>query len=224
MELNGNFGDVHMVVTGVIDDYIYGDMYGKPEPVVFFCMPKATSLLYVRMNPLADPEQALAKMERVFKKVNPGVPFEYTFVDDQFNALFTALRRWISGSFRVYLLFSRSLSRVLGCSGSLLIPPRAGSRRDRHPEGVGCVHAGDHLSFVQRLFDYGLRCFLVWWLFPVADWVMYRWLQGYSYRISLSWWIFAIAGGLAVFIALVTVSSQAIRAALGNPADSLRSE
>ena len=88
MEFNGNFGTIRMTVKGVIDDYVYGDMYGAPAPVVFMCAPNATNLLYVRIKPQADPEQALAKIEQVLKKVSPGNPFEYSFVDDQFNALF----------------------------------------------------------------------------------------------------------------------------------------
>ncbi len=220
MELNGNFGDVHMVVTGVIDDYIYGDMYGKPEPVVFFCMPKATSLLYVRMNPLADPEQALAKMERVFKKVSPGVPFEYTFVDDQFNALFTS-ETLISKLSRVFAF----LAIFISCLGLFGLAAYTAESRIKEI-GIRKVLGASTQGITYLLSKDFLRLTVLSCLvaFPVADWVMYRWLQGYSYRISLSWWIFAIAGGLAVFIALVTVSSQAIRAALGNPADSLRSE
>ena len=60
--------------------------------------------------------------------------------------------------------------------------------------------------------------------FPLSAWIMYNWLQGYSYRIGLAWWVFALAGGLAVLIALVTVSFQAIRAALANPVKSLKAE
>ena len=60
--------------------------------------------------------------------------------------------------------------------------------------------------------------------FPIAAWVMYNWLLEYTYRIELSWWIFALAGGLAVVIALATVSYQAVRAALANPAASLKAE
>lgn len=220
MVLNGNFGDVHMVVKGVIDDYIYGDMYGKPAPVIFFYMPKATSLLYVRMKPTADPEQALAKMEQVFKKVNPGAPFEYTFVDEQFNALFMS-ETLISKLSRVFAF----LAIFISCLGLFGLAAYTAESRIKEI-GIRKVLGASARGITYLLSKDFLRLTVLSCLvaFPVAAWVMYRWLQGYSYRIALSWWIFALAGGLAVLIALVTVSFQAIRAALGNPADSLRSE
>jgi predicted permease len=220
MDLNGNFGDVHMVVKGVIDDYIYGNMYGKPEPVVFFCMPKGTNLLYVRMKPTADPEQALAKMAQVFKKVDPGVPFQYTFVDDQFNALFTA-ETLISKLSRVFAF----LAIFISCLGLFGLAAYTAESRIKEI-GIRKVLGASTQGITYLLSKDFLRLTILSCLvaFPVSAWVMYRWLQGYSYRISLSWWIFALAGGLAVVIALVTVSFQAVRAAVANPARSLKAE
>lgn len=220
MDLHFNFGTVHMVVKGVVDDYVYGDMYGKPAPVIFFCMPKATNLLYVRMRPTAEPEPALAKMKAVFKKVNPGTPFEYHFVDEEFNALFVS-EALISKLSQVFAF----LAILISCLGLFGLAAYTAESRVKEigvrkvlgasTRGIAYLLSKDFLKLTL------LSCVVA---FPIAAWVMYNWLQGYSYRIELSWWIFALAGGLAVAIALATVSYQAVRAALANPAVSLKAE
>nr|MBA2562118.1 ABC transporter permease [Chitinophagaceae bacterium] len=78
----------NLKVTGIVKDYVYGNMYGKSDPVVFYCIPQVTSLMYVRTKAQANTEQALTKIEAVMKKNNPAYPFEYRFVDDQFNQMF----------------------------------------------------------------------------------------------------------------------------------------
>ena len=220
MDLNFNSGTVHMIVKGVVEDYVYGDMYGQPAPVVFYALPKATNLLYIRLKPTADPEQALAKLAQVFKKVNPGVPFEYSFVDDQFNALFLS-EALISKLSRVFAF----LAIFISCLGLFGLAAYTAESRIKEigirkvlgasTRGITYLLSRDFLKLTV------LSCVLA---FPVAAWIMHSWLQGYSYRIELSWWVFALAGGLAVLIALVTVSFQAMRAATANPTKSLKAE
>ena len=220
LQFNGNMGTIHMIVKGVSEDYVYGDMYGQPAPVIFFCMPKATNLLYIRMNAQADPEHALAKMEKVFKQITPGVPFEYSFVDEQFNSLFLS-ETLISKLSRVFAF----LAIFISCVGLFGLAAYTAESRIKEigirkvlgasTEGITYLLSKDFLKLTL------LACLVA---FPVAGWAMNSWLQGYSYRIGLSWWVFALAGGLAVVIALVTVSFQAIRAAVANPIRSLRSE
>ncbi len=220
MQYNSNFGVLQMVVEGVVDDYVYGDMYGQPAPVVFYCIPKATSIMYIRMKPQADPEQALAKMEKAFKKTNPGYPFEYTFVDDQFNALFLS-ETLISKLSRVFAF----LAIFISCVGLFGLAAYTAESRIKEigirkvlgasVRGITFMLSKDFLTLTV------VSCIAA---FPIAGWVMYSWLQGYTYRIGLAWWIFAVAGGLAVLIALATVSFQATRAALANPIKSLKAE
>jgi ABC-type antimicrobial peptide transport system permease subunit len=220
MDLHFNFGTVHMIVKGVADDYVYGDMYGKPAPVIFFCMPKATNLLYVRMKPTADPEQALAKMKAVFKKVNPGTPFEYRFVDDEFNALFVS-EALISKLSRVFAFLAIFIS-CLGLFGLAAYTAESRVKEIGIRKVLGAsTHGITYLLSKDFLKLTLLSCLVA---LPIAAWVMNGWLEGYSYRIALSWWIFALAGGLAVLIALVTVSWQAMRAATANPVASLKAE
>ncbi|MBS1567438.1 MAG: ABC transporter permease, partial [Bacteroidetes bacterium] len=82
---------LHMQVAGVIDDYVYGSVYEtKSAPVIFYCIPGLSGWMYVRTKPGQEPSAALTKMENVIKKYSPGYPFEYRFVDDQFNARFSS--------------------------------------------------------------------------------------------------------------------------------------
>ena len=86
MENKNSFADMHMVVEGVMQDYVFGNMYSSVgEPVIFYCIPAATSLLYARIRPNTPTGKALAGMEAILKKENPGYPFEYQFVDDRFR-------------------------------------------------------------------------------------------------------------------------------------------
>lgn len=220
MDLHFNFGTVHMIVRGVVDDYVYGDMYGKPAPVIFFCMPQATNLLYVRMKPTADPSQALAKMKAVIKEIDPGIPFEYQFVDDEFNALFVS-EALVSKLSRVFAFLAIFIS-CLGLFGLAAYTAESRMKEIGIRKVLGASTRGiTYLLSKDFLKLTLLSCVMA---FPLSAWVMNGWLQGYSYRITLSWWIFALAGGLAVVIALVTVSWQAARAAMTKPAISLRSE
>lgn len=220
LTFNSNFGPLNMIVEGVVEDYVYGDMYGQPAPVLFYCMPKATNKMYIRMKPQADPEQALAKMEKVLKITNPGYPFEYTFVDDQFNALFMS-EALISKLSRVFAF----LAIFISCVGLFGLAAYTAESRIKEI-GIRKVLGASAGGITFMLSKDFLKLTLVSCVaaFPLSAWIMYNWLQGYTYRIGLAWWVFALAGGLAVVIALVTVSFQAIRAALANPVKSLKAE
>jgi putative ABC transport system permease protein len=217
---NSNLGPLRLQIVGVVKDYVYGDMYGHADPVVFYDFPNETSLMYVRLKAGASPELALARMEEIVKKDNPGYPFAYVFVDDQFNNLF-ASENLISKLSSVFA----SLAILISCLGLFGLAAYTAERRIKEI-GIRKVLGASarsitHLlskDFLQLVF---LSCVIA---FPLAGWMMHHWLQGYAYRIGLSAWVFMLAGALSVLIALVTVSFQAIRAALANPVKSLRSE
>jgi ABC-type antimicrobial peptide transport system permease subunit len=220
MDYGSNFGMIHMVVEGVVDDYVYGDMYGQPPPVVFYCIPKVTNLLYARVKAQADPEQALDKMAKTMKAVAPGYPFEYTFVDDQFDSLFQS-ETLISRLSRVFA----ALAIFISCVGLFGLAAYTAESRIKEI-GIRKVLGASTSGITYMLSSDFLKLTLLSCLvaFPIAAWMMYNWLKSYPYRIGLAWWVFALAGTMAVLIALATVSFQAIRAALANPVKSLRAE
>ena len=221
MDYKNSFADMHMVVDGVTQDYVFGNMYSAvSEPVIFYCIPAATSLLYARIRPNTPTGKALASMEAILKKENPGYPFEYQFVDDRFNDM-------VSGEMligRLSAVFT-ALAIAISCLGLFGLAAFTAERRIkeigiRKVLGASVFRISGTLSseFLQLVI---LSCLIS---FPLAWWAMHNWLQNYAYHIAISWWIFFSAGFLAILIALITVSFQAVKAAIANPIKALRTD
>ncbi|MBS1664967.1 MAG: ABC transporter permease [Bacteroidetes bacterium] len=208
------------VVVGVVKDYVYGDMYGQPDPVVFLCHPQVGGFLYVKMRASAHPEQDLAKVEAVMKKVNPGYPFDYRWVDEQFNAMFNN-EVLISKLSRVFA----ALAIFISCLGLFGLAAFTAERRTKEI-GIRKV-LGASVGSIARLLSVDfLKLVVVSNLvaFPVAWMVMDNWLKSYAYRVAIHGWVFVVAGVAAVLIALVTVSFQAVKAGVANPVKSIKAE
>lgn len=217
----GDTSGTKLTVIGVCNDYVYGNMYGKPDPVVFLCTPpEHINKLYLRLRPQAGVEKALAAVETVMKRSNPAYPFNYVFVDDQFNRMF--LNEMLIG--KLARLFA-ALAILISCLGLFGLAAYTAERRTKeigirkvlgaNVRGLALLLSKDFLQLVI------VSCVVA---FPVAWWLMNNWLQDYKYRIVIGWWVFLLAGLMAVFIALITVSFQAIKAAVANPVKSLRTE
>jgi len=211
----------NLTVTGVAEDHVFGNMYGAPGPMIFFCQsPDYGYLAYVRIKPGSNISQALQKIESVMKKDNPAYPFEYKFVDDQFNEKFIneTLMSKLSTIFAV-------LAIIISCLGLFGLAAYTAERRIKEigirkvlgasVTGIATLLSKDFLQLV------ALSCVIA---FPVAWWIMHSWLDNYQYRINISWWIFLSAGIIAMLIAVFTISFQAIKAAVANPVKSLRTE
>ena len=208
-------------VVGVVNDYVYGDMYGKPDPVMFFCVDiNHASNLYVRLKPNADVEKTIQQIATVIKKDNPSYPFTYHFVDDQFNQMFQN-EQLISKLSRVFA----TLAIIISCLGLFGLAAYTAERRIKEI-GVRKVLGASITSITTLLSkDFLLLVFISCLVaFPLAWWMMHNWLQNYKYRIEISWWVFVVAGITALLIALITISFQSIKAAIANPVKSLRSE
>jgi len=219
--VHGEGDTTSATVVGVVNDYVYGNMYGKPDPVMFFSSPpQNNTVMYARIKQQADIERTLASMRNILKKDNPAYPFDYRFVDDQFNQMFTS-EMLVSKLSRVFA----SLAIIISCLGLFGLAAYTAERRTkeigiRKVLGASVTGLAGLLSkdFLQLVL---LSCVIA---FPVAYWAMHDWLKKYQYRIAINWWVFIIAGVTAVVIAIVTVSFQSIKAALANPVKSLRSE
>ncbi|HEV8284512.1 MAG TPA: ABC transporter permease [Chitinophagaceae bacterium] len=217
---DGVFTD--MTVIGVVKDYVYGNVYdGKAGPLIIFCKPpEYQNFIYARIKSQSDVGQALAKIAEVMKKDDPAYPLEYKFVDDQFNQMFQneTLTSKVSTVFAV-------LAIIISCLGLFSLAIYTAERRIKEigvrkvlgasVSGITALLSKDFLQLV------AIACLVA---FPVAWWIMHDWLLNYEYRIEISWWIFFAAGFIAMVIALITVSFQAIKAAIANPVKSLRTE
>ena len=211
---------IRAVVIGVVKDYVYGDMYGQPDPVLFLCHPQVGNNLYVRTKPGSSPEQALAKIEAVVKKANPGYPFDYRFVDDQFNNMFEN-ETLISKLSRVFA----ALAIFISCLGLFGLAAFTAERRTKEI-GIRKVLGASVPGLTRLLSGDLLKPIILSNLvaFPVAWWVMNSWLQSYAYRVHIHAWVFVVAGLAAIGIALATVSFQAVKAAVANPIKSIKAE
>ncbi|MGK6352588.1 ABC transporter permease [Parapedobacter sp. DT-150] len=210
----------NMTVVGVVDDYVYGNVFGRPSPVIFFCQQFGRdNLLYVRVKPGRRME-ALAKIGTITKKYNPDYPFEYRFVDTQFNDLFTAE---VSVG-RASGIFA-SLAIIISSLGLFGLATHMAEQRKKElsiRKVLGATVAG----IIRLISADFMKLVLVSCLvaFPLAWWAMNDWLDNYEYRITLKLWIFAVAGGTALSIAFATIGYHALRAATRNPVDSIRNE
>jgi putative ABC transport system permease protein len=209
------------VVVGVVNDYVYGNMYGKPDPVMFFsCAPRRTQVMYVKIKAQQPVEASLAAVQGVLKKDNPAYLFEYHFVDDQFNQMFLS-EMLVSKLSRVFA----ALAIIISCLGLFGLAAYTAERRIKEigirkvlgasVSGIASLLSKDFLQLVI------ISCIIA---FPVAYWGMHNWLKTYQYHIDMQWWVFAVAAVSAMGIAVVTISFQSIKAAMSNPVKSLRSE
>jgi len=207
-------------VIGVVKDFVYNDMYKKPEPLIIFCQPGSVNILLVRIKKNAEVQKAVAKIETVVKTHAPAYPFEYKFMDEEFNTLFK--NEMLIGKLSRLFAF---LTILISCLGLFGLAAYTAERRTKEI-GIRKVLGATVSNVVALLSKDFLRLVGIASViaFPVAYWAMYKWLQDFAYRINISWWVFIAAGVLALIIALVTVSFQAIKAAVMNPVKSLRSE
>ena len=213
------YGETYTVI-GVVKDYLYGDMYGKSDPVMFFNDPSWAQYLYVKTESGAAMTKVLAVMEKVIKTHNPAFPFEYEFVDDSFNSSFKSEKMMGSLS-QIFAI----LAIVISCLGLFGLSAFTAEQR-RKEIGVRKVLGSSVRGIVQLLSKDFMRLVIIALLFaiPIAWWAMQNWLESFAYRIEINVLVFVIAGVVAICIALLTVSFQAVKAAMANPVKSLRAE
>ena len=209
-------------ILGVIKDVVMESPYEPIDPTLFFIKPLngGVNWINIRINPNVAFSNALPKIESVFKKIVPAAPFEYKFVDDEYALKFAAEERIskLSGFFAV-------LAILISCLGLFGLATFVAEQRTKEI-GVRKV-LGATVFNVWGLLSKEFAFLVIISLFiatPIAYYYMNGWLQNYQYRADLSWWIFACAGIGAIMITLITVSFQAIKAAIANPIKSLRTE
>ncbi len=207
-------------VVGVINDFVYNSMYAPASPLILYADTSNVNVLTIHVKPGNNIKTTLSKIEGVVKADNPGYPVEFSFVDDQFNQLFKTetLIGTLAGVFSI-------LAILISCLGLFGLAAYTAERRTKEigirkvlgasTQGLAALLSKDFLQLV------AISCLIA---FPIAWWMMHSWLGTYTYRIKINWTVFLVAGLLALLIALLTVSFQAIRAAIANPVKSLRTE
>lgn len=206
-------------VIGVMADYHQEGLQKPIVPISLFLTPAIRNYYSIKINS-TDVASTIEIVNNVWKTHFPDEPFNYFFLDESFNKQYKAdvLFGKVFGLFAFLAIF-------IACSGLLGLSSYNVIQRTKEI-GIRKVLGASTKTLVLLLSKDFIKLILISLLIslPVGWYVMHQWLQDYAYRISISWWVFFIAGISAVFIALCTISFQAIKAALANPVKSLRTE
>ena len=206
-------------VVGVVNDFHFNSLQHRVEPLAMVVRDFGFSRIILKID-TQRPQQAIADLESGWKKHFPTAYLDYDFVDKKLGEQYEAEARFSS----IFLYFSL-ISVLIACLGLYGLTTFATEQRTKEI-GVRKVLGASVGSIVTLLSGDFIKLVLIAILIatPLAWYAMNEWLQDFAYRIDIEWWVFAGAGGLAVGIALVTVSVQSVKAALMNPVTSLRSE
>lgn len=205
-------------VIGVVKDFNFNSLHDAVTPLVLLLSNQNGNMAF-RIN-TAHIDQLIASIEKTYKDIAPGQPFKYSFMDADFNKTYKAEQKMG----RLSMTFS-VLAILIACLGLFGLVTFAAEQR-RKEIGIRKVLGASVANVTTMLSKDFLKLVLIATIisFPIAWWAMNKWLQNFAYRIHISWTIFLVAGVVAVLIALITVSYQAIKAAVANPVNSLKSE
>jgi ABC-type antimicrobial peptide transport system permease subunit len=215
-----DFNDRKYTVIGVIKDMIMESPYEPVEPTVFMFDPENVGIVTVAIKQGIPVRAALSKIEAIFKKYNPGAPFSYTFNDEDYAKKFADEQR--VGNLATFFTILAIFISCLGLFGlaSFVAEQRKKEIGVRKVLGASVFNLWRMLSKEFALLVI-ISCLIA---IPLAWYYLNNWLQQYDYRTTISFWVFIFSGLGALIITLITVSFQAIKAALANPVESLRSE
>lgn len=205
-------------VVGVVKDYHHLSMHKAIEPVIYL---PSVSFSYFTVKTGSDNMPAkLAQIQQLYKTDFPGNPWEYFFADEAYNDQYK--REQDLGKI---FIAAALVAIFIACLGLFGLAAFTAQQRVREI-GIRKVLGASVLDITQMLSTDFIRlvCIAILLAVPIAWWGMHRWLQDFAYRTEISWWFFAVAGLGAIAIAIMTISVQAVRAAMANPVHSLRSE
>lgn len=214
------FNDKKYIVVGVIKDMIMESPYKPVTPTVFLYDRNWANTITIAIKQGAPIKSSLSKIEAVFKKYNPGAPFDYTFNDEDYAKKFADEER--VGNLATFFTILAIFISCLGLFGlaSFVAEQRKKEIGVRKVLGASTYNLWRMLSSEFALLVI-ISCFIA---IPLAWYYLNHWLKQYDYRTTISFWIFIASGVGALAITLITVSFQAIKAALANPVKSLRTE
>ncbi|CAN5587205.1 ABC transporter permease [soil metagenome] len=210
---------LHRTIVGVVKDYHFTSLKEPISPLVISTKAGDRRLALVQLK-TTEVSPAINRIKKIYSGVAPDYPFEYTFLDDKFNQLYKSETR------QEMLLSVFSIIAVcIACLGLFGLASYTAVKRTKEI-GIRKVVGSSVQKIVLLLSKDLLKPVLIGTLIavPAGYYIMHKWLQGFAYRIDINWWQFAIASLIAVAIAFVTVSYQAVKAAVANPVKSLKAE
>jgi putative ABC transport system permease protein len=212
---NGKFQP--MTIIGVVKDFNFSSLRQNIDPVVME-LRDDTGDLSIKLQ-AASISAVLPQIEHDWRELSQA-PFQYSFMDQDFDAIYRSERR--TGTIAMVLT---SLAVIIACLGLFGLAAYAAEQRAKEI-GIRKVLGATVTNIASMLSRDFIKLVFIAIIIssPIAWYLMNKWLQDFAYRVNFEWWILAIAGGTAILIAFATISFQSIKAAVANPVDSLRSE
>ena len=206
-------------IIGVVKDFHFESMHAEIKPSYLVLVPQSGTIV-ASISSSNHQQTTIKAIQHLYESFNPGFPFTFNFLDEAYQQQYesetrvSALSKYFAG-----------LAIIISCLGLFGLAAFTAQKR-RKEIGIRKVLGASVTQLTQMLSKDFLKLVFIACLvaFPLAYWIMRKWLQSFAYRINISWWMFIAAGVAAVLIALVTVSFQAIKAAIANPVKSLRTE
>ena len=218
--LRGRLGKI----IGVMKNFHFASFHNTIEPMVIMIPDSSQENGRFRIITIRyksnESGKIIARLKNIWKEKLPGIPFNYSFYDESLNTLYNSEQR-IGTIFKCFSL----LSIFIACIGLFGLASLSAEQKTKEI-GIRKV-LGASTSSIATIFSMEflkwvvIANFIAW---PIAFYFMNKWLEDFAYRIELSWWMFILSGGIALLIAFITVASQAIKAAMANPIDSLKYE
>ncbi len=209
----------YLEVVGVAKDFHFTSLRNQIKPYGFLIFPRNQNNFTIKLGS-GDLQQTISRIEDLWKQSFPDVPFEYMFMDETFSNMYAAETR-----FQKVFTSLVALGIIIACLGLFALATFSAEQRVKEI-GIRKVLGATVTHVVALLSKDFLKLVVISLILaiPLSIYAIQTWLDGFAYRVSIAWWTFVVAAVIAIAIAFLTISAQAIKAAVANPAKSLRSE
>jgi len=206
-------------IIGVVEDFHFAPLHSEIQPLVLMLDPGSLKVLSVRINS-NDISNTLSFIQNKWKRIFPDFPFVFSFLDERIESMYETEMK-LGQSFNYFTL----IAILLSCLGLLGLASYMAEKKTKEigiRKVLGATVPNILVLLTREFTRFVFLANIIAW--PIAYFAMNKWLQSFAYRIDIGLWIFAVSSLLALFMALLTVSYQSIKAATANPVDSLRYE
>ena len=206
-------------IIGIVKDFQFQSMYKGIGPFFFRWRGRGNSDIYVKIKG-GSPQETIAKLGLLFQQYNRGLPFEYVFLDQDYQTLYASEQR-----VTILSRYFAGVAILISCLGLFGLAAYTGQRRQKEMSIRKVVGArGAAIALLLSRDFLGLVSVALLIGFPLAGWIMHRWLGDFAYRVTIGAGVFALAALAVTGVTLLTVSYQALRTAAVNPVKVLRAE
>ena len=217
--INRHYDSMYVKIAGVIKDYHFASLREPVKPMIMHMRQEQDARIWIKIDRM-NQQKAMAAIERIYKTAMPNALYQYDFIDELNAKEYLQEQRW-----QLVVNFSSILAFLI-CSLGLFGLAHLSTEQRQKEIGVRKVLGANIAQVVSLLTAEFLKLVIVALIIasPLSWLAANAWLQNFAYRINVGWWVFFIAGMATIFIALITVGVQTIKAALKNPVESLRTE